>query len=371
MRHPRLAKSLALTIGVLGCLQGCASSKPSATPTESAPSATPAGLLSPGSPAPNVDVKEWIKGTPVGSFEKDRTYVVEFWATWCGPCLESIPHLTELARKYKDVRFVGISILEDNDKGQVRQFVEKMGDKMAYTVGYSGNREGMAASWLSAARQGGIPTAFIVRNNTVLWIGHPIGLDAPLAQIAANQFDVNAARKSFEAGIAARERREKRDALLEEASRLYDAGETTTAKANLDRVERDPGGAAAAEPLRFKWLCLESPEAWRLKAADMLAKSDDEGSSLAVFADHNAPLAPAQCKWLFEQVTARYPNNWYGWLCGARMARRIKEFDAALAHASRARQVILEYQRKNPDAPKGNALDVIDALEAQIKRERG
>ncbi len=370
----RLAKPIVIAAGVLVFLQGCASADPSAEgtrPIEAAPSAAAPAVLSPGSVTPNVDVKEWLKGAPVGSFEKDRTYVVEFWATWCGPCLESIPHLTQLASKHAEVRFVGISVLEDNDKGQVRQFVEKMGDKMAYTVGYSGNKTGMASSWLAAAKQGGIPSAFIVRNNTVLWIGHPMGLDTPLTQIAASQFDVAAAKKSFDASLAARERREKRDALLEEAAKLYDSGNIKTAKANLDRVERDPGGVAAAEPLRFKWLCLESPEAWRLKAAEALAKSDDKGSELAVFADHNATLAPDQCKWLFEQVSGRYPDNWYVWLCGARMARRLKELDTALVHADQARQVILEHQRQNPDAPKGNALEVIGALESQIKKERG
>ena len=35
--------------------------------------------------------------------------VVEFWATWCGPCRTSIPHLIELQKKFKDVMFVGIS----------------------------------------------------------------------------------------------------------------------------------------------------------------------------------------------------------------------------------------------------------------------
>ncbi len=69
--------------------------------------------LSIGDPAPSIKVRKWIKGTPVTAFEKGRVYVVEFWATWCGPCIRGMPHLSELARKYKDkVTITGISILE-------------------------------------------------------------------------------------------------------------------------------------------------------------------------------------------------------------------------------------------------------------------
>ena len=37
-----------------------------------------------GDPAPKLEVKEFVKGDPVKQFDKGKTYVVEFWATWCG-----------------------------------------------------------------------------------------------------------------------------------------------------------------------------------------------------------------------------------------------------------------------------------------------
>jgi len=115
--------------------------------------------LTVGDSAPNMSVSKWVKGTPITSFEKGKIYVVEFWATWCGPCKVSIPHLTELANKYKDqVSFTGVSVWEDN-QSDVEPFVTNMSDKMAYNVAMDvvpandtrGSHGEMALSWMKAA----------------------------------------------------------------------------------------------------------------------------------------------------------------------------------------------------------------------------
>jgi thiol-disulfide isomerase/thioredoxin len=59
-----------------------------------------------GSKAPKLELKKFIKGESVKGFEKGKIYVVELWATWCGPCRTTIPHLTELQKKYKDVTII-------------------------------------------------------------------------------------------------------------------------------------------------------------------------------------------------------------------------------------------------------------------------
>lgn len=154
-----------------------------------------------GDPAPALTLKEFVKGEVVEKFEPGTIYAVEFWATWCGPCRRSIPHISELQAKYKKVVFIGVDVLEDDPEG-VRAFVEKMGDKMDYRVAIDvpGEDPGegndpppgkMAVTWLDASHQSGIPAAFIVDGEgRIAWIGHPMQMDGPLAEIVAGEWDL-------------------------------------------------------------------------------------------------------------------------------------------------------------------------------------
>lgn len=158
-----------------------------------------AQTLKVGDAAPALPVAKWVKGQPVKQFEKDKVYVVEFWATWCGPCRRSIPHLTKLAEKYKDkVTIIGVSVWERTDENdpnahiqRVENFVQEMGDQMNYTVAVD-NAEGVVATtWMEAAGQDGIPTAFVVDpQQRIVWIGHPMAnLDEVLDKVLAGTFD--------------------------------------------------------------------------------------------------------------------------------------------------------------------------------------
>jgi thiol-disulfide isomerase/thioredoxin len=157
------------------------------------------GALVVGDPAPQLEVKEFIKGDEVKKFDKGKVYVVEFWGTWCKPCVKCIPHLTELQKKYKDVTFIGVSA---EDPQTVKKFVKDMGDKMDYRVALDANGK-VCQSWRDAANKyDSIPRAFIVDGEgRVAWIGHPMRMEDPLKEIVAGKWDLEAAAKAFKASV--------------------------------------------------------------------------------------------------------------------------------------------------------------------------
>ena len=79
-----------------------------------------------GSDAPPMTV-EWAKGSYDAT--SDKPYIVDFWATWCGPCIRSIPHLTRLQKEYEleGLQVIGISV--DADTDLVKTFCPKAGPK--------------------------------------------------------------------------------------------------------------------------------------------------------------------------------------------------------------------------------------------------
>jgi thiol-disulfide isomerase/thioredoxin len=154
-----------------------------------------------GSRAPAIKVARWIKGVPLTEFAPGKVYVVEFWATWCVPCKTSIPHLTELAKKYEGkATFTGISAFEEQNLkdesyiAKVEKFVEDYGPRMDYNVAVDGKDGWMGTTWMKASEQPGIPTAFVIdQKGAIAWIGHPMaGLDEAVGQIVSGTYDINA-----------------------------------------------------------------------------------------------------------------------------------------------------------------------------------
>ncbi len=60
-----------------------------------------APTISIGDKAPELRYGKWVKGSPIRQYEKGRLYLFEFWATWCGPCIASMPHLSEFAKRIR------------------------------------------------------------------------------------------------------------------------------------------------------------------------------------------------------------------------------------------------------------------------------
>jgi len=55
--------------------------------------------------------------------------VIDFWATWCQPCVRSIPLLNDIAQEFADrgVRFIGVSIDGPRNQSKIAPFIQSMG----------------------------------------------------------------------------------------------------------------------------------------------------------------------------------------------------------------------------------------------------
>ena len=228
--------------------------------------------LKPGDPAPALSPAKWLKGEAVTSLEKGKIYVVEFWATWCGPCRESIPHLTELQKKYKDVIFIGQSVWEQ-DQTKVEPFVKEMGDKMNYRVAQDDAEQGkMAAAWMQAAGQDGIPTAFIIDKDTkIAWIGHPMEMGTVLGEIVSGSFDPKTAADDAT----------KLEALQDKLTSAMQSSDFDTALSTLDELQKlDASRAADIDAVRFQVLIQKKDFPAACKAADRLAESQKQNADI-------------------------------------------------------------------------------------------
>ncbi|MDQ3800198.1 MAG: TlpA family protein disulfide reductase [Acidobacteriota bacterium] len=103
------------------------------------------------------------KGLDGGKFKledyKGKVVLVNFWATWCGPCRNEMPHLVEMQNTYRDKGFeiLGLDVDEESPE-MINDFAGKM--KLNYTLGWIENKD--YEEYLKISKFQGIPQTFLI-----------------------------------------------------------------------------------------------------------------------------------------------------------------------------------------------------------------
>lgn len=119
-----------------------------------------------GAVPPEFTAEDWlfVDEPPTLETLKGKVILVDFWATWCGPCIAEIPHLNELAEKLADEGLQIVSFTDQSQRG-IKEFLDKV--DMKYPVGCSselGNEFGV----------NGLPHTFLIgRDGKLAWHGSP------------------------------------------------------------------------------------------------------------------------------------------------------------------------------------------------------
>lgn len=245
-----------LFVGLAAVLAGPALAQDPAAGEAERPASSAAVLpsLSINDPAPPLAIASWSTGEAVTGLEEGRIYVVEFWATWCGPCLMSMPHLSQLQQQYAgQVTMIGVT---DEPPQKVEAFLDlpqsegkTWRDVIQYRLATDDHRA-TSDAYMRAAGQSGIPTAFIVgRDGRIEWIGHPMTMDEPLAKIVANEWDRDAALADFRREAAIK-------ALVQQLNGLVRVREWDAALAMIDEAEQRQGSSYRLTALKMSVLRL-------------------------------------------------------------------------------------------------------------------
>lgn len=131
-----------------------------------------------GQTAPELNIEKYLQA-PEGkkrlSALKGNVVVLEFWATWCAPCVAEIPHLNQLSEEFRDKQVQFISIT-DEDEDVIVPFLKRQ--EMKSWIGLDTDRSAFEAYGVK-----GIPRTFLIDQKGIIAASlHPVGLSSDIIE---------------------------------------------------------------------------------------------------------------------------------------------------------------------------------------------
>jgi thiol-disulfide isomerase/thioredoxin len=127
---------------------------------------------------------------------RGKVVLMDFWATWCGPCREALPHMKELAKKFEGQPLIVLSVSLDDDEQKWKEFVAK--NEMSWPQYRDGGFTGPMAKLFEVKA---IPHTFTIDADGVLQDEHigDAAIEGKLKKLMARAREVEAAQKTAQA----------------------------------------------------------------------------------------------------------------------------------------------------------------------------
>ncbi|MCM1052038.1 MAG: AhpC/TSA family protein [Paenibacillus sp.] len=141
--------------------------------------------IQPGAKAPEITGKDQNGNEVSLSGLKGKVVLLDFWATWCGPCRASLPHIKEVFEKYHDKGLEVLAVSRDRSEEPWKEYIANSGMGMENYVNIYDAPVNNAANYAIQY----IPSKFIIdaEGNMVGRFDNPDELDTKLAEIFAGK----------------------------------------------------------------------------------------------------------------------------------------------------------------------------------------
>jgi len=151
-----------------------------------------------GDQAPTIADVRWVRGEEIGEWSAGHVYVIDFWATWCPPCIKGLQHLQALEDRLasENVHVIAVAVWPTENSRPPEEVLDRL-PELSYSLAIDID-EATADALLSASRCSGLPTTMIVdRRGRLAWVGSPGDeFDDSLEAIVFGSYDIAAASRA-------------------------------------------------------------------------------------------------------------------------------------------------------------------------------